>query len=102
MINRLLQILVMTLCVAGPAMAQVEANRADRAALDGVKWIGPTISNAILDARKRGGPFKSWPDFEQRVKGIDERRALALSEAGLTVDGKGRPDTVRNGDRPRR
>jgi competence protein ComEA len=61
------------------AHAQVDANRADQAALDGIKGIGPTISRAILDERKRHGAFRDWADLEQRVKGIGERRALALS-----------------------
>ncbi len=76
-----------------PTSAQVDANRADRAALDGVKGIGPTLSQAILQERKRGGLYRDWADLERRVKGIGERRALALSESGLVVDGKGRADT---------
>jgi competence protein ComEA len=77
------------------ASAQVDANRADQAALDGVRGIGPTLSRAILDERKRHGAFRDWSDLEQRVKGIGERRALALSESGLVVDGQGRANTAR-------
>lgn len=102
MIKRLLQVAAVTLAMANSAIAQVDANRADHTALDGVKWIGPTIARNIIDARKRGGPFKDWSDFEQRVKGIDARRALALSEAGLTIDGKGRPDRLRSAPGPKR
>ncbi|MDO8300503.1 helix-hairpin-helix domain-containing protein [Lacisediminimonas sp.] len=102
MIKQLIQVTVLAISMAGPAYAQVDANRGDQAALDGVKWIGPTISGAILEERKRRGLFKDWPDFERRVKGIDERRALALSEAGLTIDGRGRPDTLRGEKRPSR
>lgn len=77
-----------------PAVAQVDANRADQAALDGVKGIGPTLSHAILQERKRG-LFRDWEDLERRVSGMGERRALALSEAGLVVDGRGRADPRR-------
>lgn len=77
------------------AWAQVDANRADQAALDGVKGIGPTLSHAILAERKRGGQYRDWADLEKRVKGIGERRALALSESGLVVDGKGRANPQR-------
>ncbi|WP_151447386.1 helix-hairpin-helix domain-containing protein [Lacisediminimonas profundi] len=95
MIKQLLQITALALLFAGPACAQVDANFADQAALDGVKGIGPTISHAILDERRRRGLYKDWADLEQRVKGMGERRALALSEAGLTVDGKGKADPAR-------
>lgn len=102
MIKQLMQITVLAMSLAAPTFAQVDANRGNQAALDGIKWIGPRISGAILEERKRRGLFKDWPDFEQRVKGIDERRALALSEAGLTIDGRGRPDSMRNEKRPPR
>jgi competence protein ComEA len=77
-----------------PASAQVDANHADQAALDGVKGIGPTLSHAILQERKRG-LFRDWDDLERRVSGIGELRALALSESGLVVDGRGRADPRR-------
>ncbi len=102
MFKHMVQIVVVAMCLAAPAFAQVDANRGNQAALDGVKWIGPTISGAILQERKRGGLFKDWPDFEGRVKGIDERRALAMSEAGLTIDGRGRPDSMQGKKRPPR
>src|SRR6476660_9359528 len=81
------------------ACAQVDANRADQAALDGVKGIGPTLSSAILQERKRHGAFRDWADLEQRVRGIGERRALALSDSGLVVDGRGRADSVHDSKR---
>ncbi|MDB5796905.1 MAG: hypothetical protein JWP36_807 [Paucimonas sp.] len=74
------------------ARAQVDANFADQAALDGVKGLGPVMSHAILAERRRNGLFKDWPDLERRVKGMGEQRSLALSEAGLLVDGRGRPN----------
>lgn len=42
----------------GSAFAEVDVNKADRAALDGVKGIGPAMAKAILDARKKGGAFR--------------------------------------------
>jgi len=82
---------IATLAVStGFAFAQVDVNKADQAALDGVKGIGPKMSKAILDERKRGGEFKDWADLEDRVKGVGEKNAVRLSEAGLTVNGQQR------------
>ena len=70
----------------GFAFAQVDVNKADQAALDGVKGIGPSISKKIIDERKKGGDFKDWADLEKRVKGIGEKNAVKFSQAGLTVN----------------
>lgn len=79
------------LVVSDHARAQVDANYADQAALDGVKGIGPVLSSAILGERRRHGNFRDWPDLLGRVSGIGDRRAVALSEAGLLVNGRGMP-----------
>lgn len=84
-------VLVM-LTAAGAAQAEVDVNKATAAELDGLPGIGPSSSNAILEERKKGN-FKDWPDLESRVKGIGNRSATKLSQAGLTVDGKARPNT---------
>lgn len=80
-----LGILGTSLCFA---LVPVDANKADQAALDGVRGIGPTTSKAILDERKRAGPFKDWTDFTARVKGVGDKKAANLSQAGLTVNGQ--------------
>lgn len=72
------------------AFADVDVNKADQAALDGVKGLGPVKSKAILSERKKHGEFKDWADFESRVKGVGDKSAAKLSEAGLTVNGKPR------------
>jgi len=71
----------------GFAFAQVDVNKADAAALDSVSGVGPTLSKAILDERTKG-EFKDWPDFQKRVKGVGDKRAIKLSAAGLVVAGK--------------
>lgn len=71
------------------AFAQVDVNKADAAALDGVKGVGPSMSKMILDERAKG-EFKDWADFQQRVKGVGDKKAMKLSEAGLQVNGKAR------------
>jgi competence protein ComEA len=69
------------------AWAQVDVNKADEAALDSIRGLGPAKTKAILEERKKG-EFKDWADFEQRVKGVGEKSAIRLSEAGLQVNGK--------------
>ena len=46
-----------------------ELNQADRAALEQVPGIGPTLAKAIEDHRTKKGPFKSVDELRQ-VKGI--------------------------------
>jgi competence protein ComEA len=88
MLKKLLLAVAMLIATMGFAFAQVDVNKADQAALDGVKGIGPALSKTILDERKKGGEFKDWADFEKRVKGVRERKAQNLSDAGLTVNGQ--------------
>ena len=76
------------------AFAQVEANKADQAALDGVKGIGPKLSKTIIEERKKGGDFKDWADFEKRVKGVGEKSAVKLSQSGLTINGQAKANAA--------
>lgn len=86
MIKKLL-LLVTLLASMTLAWAQVDVNKADEAALDGIRGLGPAKTKAILEERKKG-EFKDWTDFEQRVKGVGAKSAIRLSEAGLQVNGK--------------
>jgi competence protein ComEA len=70
------------------AFAQVDVNKADAAALDSVKGVGPAMSKKIIDERGKGGEFKDWADFQKRVKGVGDKNASKLSQAGLQVNGK--------------
>ena len=70
------------------AFAAVDVNKATPAELDGIKGIGPSISNKIVDERKKGN-FKSWEDFIERVKGVGQGNAVKFSAEGLTVGGAG-------------
>ena len=88
MFKKLLLALVTCAASIGFAFAQVDVNKADQAALDGIKGIGPKMSQRVLDERKKGGDFKDWNDLQNRVKGIKEKSATRLSNAGLTVNGQ--------------
>jgi competence protein ComEA len=90
MLKKFLLAVVALVVTMGFAFAQVDVNKADQAALDSVKGIGPKMSKNILDERKKGGNFKDWSDFEDRVKGVGQKNAVRLSDAGLTVNGQPR------------
>ena len=88
MIRKLMFAMAMLAASMGFAFAQVDVNKADAAALDAVKGVGPAMTKAILDERAKGGDFKDWGDFAKRVKGVGTKRAANLSQAGLVVAGK--------------
>lgn len=66
--------------------AATDVNQATPAELDSVNGIGPGVSAKILQERKKAS-FKDWADLEKRVPGIKDKRAVRLSDAGLTVNG---------------
>jgi competence protein ComEA len=86
---KLLLAIATMVATMGFAFAQVDVNKADVAALDSVKGVGPKMSKTILDERAKG-EFKDWADFEKRVKGVGEKSSAKLSAAGLQVNGKSR------------
>jgi len=87
MLKKMLLAIAAMVATMGMAFAQVDVNKADQAALDSVKGIGPAKSKVILEERAKG-EFKDWADFQKRVKGIGDKNAAKLSQAGLQVNGK--------------
>jgi competence protein ComEA len=87
MMKKLMLAIATMVATMGFAFAQVDVNKADVAALDSVKGVGPKMSKAILDERAKG-EFKDWADFEKRVKGVGDKSSAKLSAAGLQVNGK--------------
>lgn len=69
MYSRILMALGSCLLWAGMAVAQLNINTATLDELDGLKGIGPTKAQAIIDYRKKNGPFKAVDDL-QNVPGI--------------------------------
>lgn len=88
MLKKLLLATVALMTMVNFAFAGIDVNKADQAALDSVRGIGPTMSKAILDERKKGGDFKDWNDLQVRVKGIGDKSSEKFSQAGLTVNGE--------------
>ena len=76
--------------IAACAPAPVELNQASEIDLDGIKGIGPAMSRQMLQQRQ-ASPYANWPDLMRRVKGLGTRKAQALSEAGLRVNGQAWP-----------
>ena len=80
--------------------AAVDANKATRAELESVIGIGPSISERILDERRKGA-FKDWQDMIDRVRGVSDSSAARFSAGGLTVNGepyRGSAPAVKKGD----
>lgn len=75
---------LVALCAAS-AFAGVELNKADQAALESVRGLGPSLSGKLLEERKKG-PYKSWDDLIERVRGVGPASAARLSSAGLTIN----------------
>lgn len=94
MLRKVLLAIMAMVAAMGFAFAQVDVNKADQAALDSVKGIGPKTSKAILEERKKGGEFKDWADLEKRVKGVGGKSAGKLSGMGLTVNGQSKPRAI--------
>lgn len=94
MFKKFLVVILALFAYIGLALADVDVNTGDQSALDGIKGLGPSSSKAILAERSRGGSFKDWPDFQSRVKGIREKSAIKLSDAGLTVNGLSKSATT--------
>ena len=60
------------LILTSAALAAVNLNTATKEELDGVNGIGPVKAQAILDHRKKNGPFKSVNEL-QNVKGFGDK-----------------------------
>lgn len=84
-LSRLVCALGLGLAGINLAFAAVNINTATPADLDGVKGIGPSKAQAIVDYRSKHGPFKSLDDLKN-VKGFGEK-SIAKLKAELTVSG---------------
>lgn len=75
--------------LSGAAIAAVDVNTADEAALVSLKGIGPATASTIVSERGRGGPFKDAADLADRVKGLGQKSVVRLQEAGMTIGAGG-------------
>ena len=72
------------LILTSAALAAVNLNTATKEELDGINGIGPVKAQAILDHRKKNGPFKSVDDL-QNVKGFGDK-SVGKVRSKLTVE----------------
>jgi competence protein ComEA len=79
-------LLAACLCFAsiGAAFA-VNVNTADASELQGIKGLGASKSQAIVDERDANGPFANSDDLADRIKGLGTKSVARLEEAGLTI-----------------
>ncbi|MGH8684322.1 MAG: ComEA family DNA-binding protein [Nitrosospira sp.] len=67
--KKLFLIIVTLFAFTGAVYAAVNVNTATQAELETLQGIGPAKAKAIIDHRKKNGPFKSTNDLE-KVNGI--------------------------------
>jgi len=83
--KRILSFLTLALAGINLACAAVNINTATPGELDGVKGIGPSKAQAIVDYRTKNGPFKSLDDLKN-VKGFGEK-SIAKLKGELSISG---------------
>lgn len=83
--KKLLLVFVAFFAMVSMALAAVDLNTATKEQLDGVKGIGPAKAQAIIDYRKKNGPFGSVDDLKN-VKGFGDK-SVAKMRSELTVGG---------------
>ena len=78
---------LLALGFAGMTWAQqIDLNKATEVELDALKGVGPVLTKAVMDERKKA-PFKNWEDATTRVKGLGPQKASSLSDQGVRVQG---------------
>lgn len=82
--KKLLMVLIAFFAFSGIATAAVNLNSASKAELETVKGIGPQKADAILDYRKKNGPFKKVDDL-RNVSGFGDK-SVENMRSELTVD----------------
>ena len=83
--KKLLLALIACFAAVQFAFAAVNINTASEAELEKLKGIGPTKAKAIVEDRKKNGPFKTTDDLK-RVKGIGDKNFAEL-KGEITVGG---------------
>lgn len=91
MLKKLVLLLVALVVSISSALAAIDVNTADQAALESLKGIGPVKSKAIVDERNKNGPFKDADDLARRVKGIGAKTVTKLEAEGMTIGGGSAP-----------
>jgi competence ComEA-like helix-hairpin-helix protein len=80
--NKIILAIIGFFMAIGMAFAAVDLNSANEQELDAIKGIGPVKAKAIVDERKKNGPFKNLDDVQARVKGIGPATVAAWKKDG--------------------
>lgn len=94
--KKFLAILLVLFAWCGIALAAVDVNTAGDAELQKIKGIGSVKAKAILDERKKNGPFKSLEDVAARVKGIGDKTIADWKKSGEVVAGPAAPAAAKD------
>jgi competence protein ComEA len=91
--KKLLWVIAMAFVFILPAHAAVDLNTATQAELEAVNGIGPKKAQAIIDFRKKNGPFKSADDLDKvpgfGKKTVDEvKKSIVVGNAKASASGK--------------
>lgn len=81
--KRLLLIVAAVFAFALSAHAAVDLNTASQTELETVKGIGPKKAQAIIEYRKKNGPFKSADDLD-KVPGFG-KKSVDMMKKDITV-----------------
>ena len=81
--KKLLMVFAFAFAFSLPAYAAVDLNAATQAELETVDGIGPKKAQAIIDFRKKNGPFKSIDDLD-KVPGFGKKTVDSVKK-NITV-----------------
>lgn len=86
-------LLLLALALSLSAHAAVDLNTASQAELEAVNGIGPKKAQAIIDFRKKNGPFKSVDDLDNvpgfGKKTVEEvKKSIAVGNVKAAASGK--------------
>ena len=102
--KKLLLVLAAFLAFSLQALAAVDLNTATKQELQSVKGIGPAKAQAIIDYRKKNGPFMSVDDLKN-VKGfgdksVDKIRSELTLGGGKTESTQDKQGGKKGADKP--
>ena len=90
--KKLLLILISAFAFSVPALAAIDINTATQSQLESLNGIGPKKAQAIIDYRKKNGPFKSASDLDKvpgfGAKTVDElKKDITVGNAKAATTG---------------